>query len=153
MRNAIFTALLALGLALPQLAAAQEYGSKEEAMKLTKAAIALVDKEGFEKAKDQLMDPKGRFVDRDLYVITVDLKTGNRVSHGLNPKLVGTSYAEAVDVNGKAYGKEAMELLAGKSSGWVEYAFTDPLTKKILPKEAYIEKKGDYAFVCGVYKR
>jgi cytochrome c len=152
MHKLLLALIMALGLSVTGAQAA-EFGSKDEAVKLTKTAIALVDQDGFDKAKDTLMDPKGKFVDRDLYIIVVDIKSGSRIAHGQNPKLVGTSYADATDVNGKAYGKEAMDMLASKSSGWVEYSFTDPVSKKILPKEAYLERKGDYAFICGVYKR
>ena len=73
--------------------------------------------------------------------------------HGQNPKLVGKTYFDAVDVNGKEYGKEVMQIAAGPGTGWVSFAFKDPITGKVLPKENYVEKAGDYIYLAGVYTR
>ena len=86
-------------------ASAGEYATKDEAQALVKQAIARVAEVGMDKAKPEFMDHGGKFVDRDLYLIIID-KDGMRVVHGQNPKLVGKQYFEAVDVNGKEYGKE-----------------------------------------------
>jgi cytochrome c len=133
-------------------ASAGEYGTKDEAVALVKQAIARVSEVSFDKAKPEFMDHAGKYVDRDLYLIVVD-KAGTRVAHGQNPKLVGTSYFEAVDVNGKEYGKEVQKVAVAPGKGWVSYAFKDPITGKILPKENYIEKAGDYIYVAGVFVR
>ncbi|MGA9014338.1 MAG: cache domain-containing protein, partial [Acetobacteraceae bacterium] len=88
----------------------------------------------------------------DLYLINIG-KDGVRVVHGQNPKLVGKSYYDAVDENDKAYGKEVQQIAAGPGSGWVSFAFKDPITGKVLPKEAYVEKAGDFTYIAGVYVR
>ena len=38
---------------------------------------------------------------------------GVRVAHGQNPKLVGKTFVDAVDVNGKECGKDVMQIAAG----------------------------------------
>ena len=119
---------------------------------MVKRAIARVAEVGIVKAKAEFMDHNGRFVDRDLYLIVLD-KAGIRIAHGQEPKLVGTNYYESVDANGKEYGKEAESIIEGPGTGWVSYVFKDPITGKILPKECYIEKAGDYAYLAGVYTR
>jgi cytochrome c len=133
-------------------ASAGEFGTKDEAVALVKQAIARVAEVGMDTASKEFMDHNGKFVERDLYLIVVDTK-GVRVVHGQNPKLVGKSYDDAVDVNGKEYGKEVMQIAAGPGSGWVSFMFKDPITGKVLPKQNYIERAGNYIYLAGVYTR
>lgn len=139
-------------LQLSTAASAGEFGTKDEAMALVKKAIIHAGQVGMDKAVVDFSDPTGQWVDRDLYLIVVD-KTGNRIAHGQNRKMIGKSYAESIDVNGKAYGKEVMEASATKTSGWADYYFTDPISKKQTAKSAYWEKSGGYLFICGIYLR
>ena len=57
----------------------------------------------------------------------------------------------SVDVNGKEYGKEVQQIAAGPGTGWVSFVFKDPITGKVLPKENYVERAGDYTYLAGVY--
>ena len=118
-------------------ASAADYATKDEAVALVKQAIARSAEVGMDKAKAEFMDHGGKFVDRDLYLIVID-KDGIRVVHGQNPKLVGKTYFDAVDVNGKEYGKEVQQIAAGPGKGWFSFAFKDPITGKVLPKENYV---------------
>jgi signal transduction histidine kinase len=133
-------------------ASAGEYATKDEAVALVKQAIARVDEVGMDKAKVEFMDHGGKYVDRDLYLIVID-KEGTRVVHGQNPKLVGKAYFDAVDVNGKEYGKEVQQISTGPGKGWFTFVFKDPITGKLLPKENYVERAGDYTYLAGVYSR
>jgi cytochrome c len=133
-------------------ASSGEYATKDEAQALVQQAIARVAAVGMDKAKLEFMDHGGKFVDRDLYLIVID-KDGMRVVHGQNPKLVGKQYFEAVDVNGKEYGKEVQQISVGPGKGWFTFAFKDPITGKVLPKENYVEKAGDYTYLAGAYTR
>lgn len=141
----------AVSLGAPAPSFAEERGTKEEAVALVKRAIAYANQVGVDKALPEFSDKTSKWVDRDLYLIVVD-KTGNRIAHGQNVKMIGKSMAESVDVNGKAYGVEVMDVGFKQGSGWVDYFFTDPLTKRQAAKSAYVEKFGEYLFVCGVYK-
>ncbi len=133
-------------------ASAQEFATKEQAVALVNQAIARVAEAGMDTASKEFMDHSGKYIDRDLYLIVVDLH-GVRVVHGQNPKLIGKSYDDAVDVNGKEYGKEVMQIAAGTGIGWVSFMFKDPVTGKILPKQNYVERAGDYIYLAGVYTR
>ena len=133
-------------------ASADDYATKDQAVAMVKQAIARVAEVGMAKAQPEFMDHAGKFVDRDLYLVIID-KDGIRVVHGQNPKLVGKPYFDAVDVNGKEYGKEVMQIAAGPGKGWMSFAFKDPITGKVLPKENYVEKAGDYIYLAGVYTR
>jgi cytochrome c len=131
---------------------AAEYATKEEAVALVKSAIARVHEVGMDQAKAEFMDHSGKFVDRDLYLIVI-AKDGIRVVHGQNPKLVGKQYFESVDVNGYEYGKAVEQIVQGPGTGWISFAFKDPITGKVLPKQNYVERAGDYTYLAGVYQR
>jgi signal transduction histidine kinase len=40
-----------------------------------------------------------------------------------------------------------------KGSGWSDYKWTNPVTKKIDPKSTYFQKVDDVILGCGVYKQ
>ena len=147
---AIAALCIAYVIAVP--ASAGDFGTKDEAVALVKRAIERVGEVGFEAAKPEFLDRNGKYVDRDLYLIMVD-KDGTRIVHGQNPKLIGKTYVDAVDVNGKEYGKEVMRIAAGPGTGWVAFMFKDPISGKVLPKENYVERAGDYIYLSGVYTR
>ncbi len=93
-----------------------------------------------------------RYVDRDLYPTVVDM-TAKMLAHGANNRMVGKELIDFKDPDGKEFYKERVELANSKGKFWQDYKFTDPETKKLLPKEAYCEK-ADAVIVCaGVYKR
>lgn len=151
LRKLIFIAAL-VTLPISQAFAASEFGTKEEAMALVEKAETLLKSAGRDKAVADLTANPKEFVDRDLYLTLAD-EQGVRIYHGQNPKLVGKSIAEAVDVNGKAYGKEMMEIAKSPEGGWVDYSFKDPVTKKVLEKTSYVKVVDGVIIVCGIYKR
>ncbi|MGA3398351.1 MAG: cache domain-containing protein [Acetobacteraceae bacterium] len=146
--------LALLGLLLPcaDPTCAGEFATKDEAVTLVKQAIARTAEIGMDKAKVEFMDHAGKFIDRDLYLIILD-RDGIRVVHGQNPKLVGKTYFDAIDVNGVEYGKLVQQIASGPGKGWFNFSFKDPITGKVLPKENYVETAGDYTFIAGVYQR
>jgi len=48
--------------------------------------------------------------------------------------------------------KERIALVKAKGKGWQDYKFTNPVSKKIEGKTAYIELCDGMIFGCGVYK-
>jgi len=106
---------------------------------------------GKEKAVAEFNKADGLFIDRDLYVFAMNMD-GIRLAHGKNQKLVGLSIADFKDVDDKPYGKEIMDLGKGAGSGWVDYKFTDPVTKKIGEKTSYVQREGDVIIAAGAYK-
>jgi cytochrome c len=119
-------------------ASANEFGTKDEAVALVKRAIVRVREVGFDSAKVEMMDRNGKFFDRDIYMVMVDM---------------GGTRVDAVDVTGKEYGKDVMRIATGPGNGWVSFMFKDPITGKVLPKENYVERSGDYIYLAGVYTR
>lgn len=131
---------------------AGEFGTKEEAEALVKKAISMIKAEGKDKAFAEINNPKGKFVDRDLYIFVYDMN-GKCVAHGFNPKMIGKDLMEMKDADGRYFVKERIEIAKTKGKGWQDYKFTNPLSKKIEMKTAYIEKVDDLIVGCGVYKK
>ena len=130
---------------------AGEFGSRDEAKAMVERAAAFYKANGKEKSLAEFGNPKGQFIDRDLYLIIYG-GDGVRLAHPYNPKLVGKSALDIVDFDGKPYGKEMIDLANSKGSGWVDYKFTDPTTKKLSDKSTYLLKVDDIIIACGVYK-
>ena len=131
---------------------AGEFGTAAEAEALVKKAITQIKADGKDKAFAEINNPKGKFVDRDLYVFVYDLK-GVCVAHGFNQKMIGKDLSGMKDIDGKSYVKERIEIAKTKGNGWQDYKFTDPVSKKIEQKSAYIEKVEEFIVGCGIYKR
>jgi cytochrome c len=131
---------------------AAQFGTAAEAEAMVKKAVQLIKTEGKEKAFLEINNPKGKFVDRDLYIFVYDT-SGKCVSHGFNQKMIGKDLVEMKDPDGKYFVKERIEIAKTKGKGWQDYKFTDPITKKLEPKSAYIEKIDDLIVGCGIYKR
>lgn len=134
------------------LADAGDRGTKEEAQAMVKKAGEYIKANGAEKAYAEFSKPDGQFHDRDLYVVVYDL-TGKCVAHGSNPKLVGKDMIDMQDSDGKYYIKERVELAKTKTDFWQDYKFSDPISKKISPKQTYCEHVGDTAVCTGIYKQ
>jgi cytochrome c len=144
-------ALLIAGLILPVVAIAAERATKPEAQAMVKKAVAYIKANGTEKAYKEFTSKNAEFIDRDLYVVVYDLD-GNCLAHGANQKMVGQDLSEAQDVDGKFYIKERLELAKKNQTFWQDYKFTNPVTKKVEPKEMYCEVLGKTAVCGGIYK-
>lgn len=131
--------------------AAEKRGTAKEAENMVKKAIAMYKAKGKDATFAEINNPKGQFTDRDLYVFVYDI-TGKVMAHGQNLKMIGKELIDMKDADGKAFVKERIEIAKGKGSGWQDYKFTDPLTKKIDDKRAYVERHEDLIFGSGIYK-
>jgi cytochrome c len=126
-------------------------GTPAEAEAMVKKAIAFMKANGKDKAFAEISNSKGQFIDRDLYVFVYDMN-GKCVAHGFNQKMIGKDLIEMKDPDGKFYVKERIDIAKTKGKGIQNYKFTNPESKKIEDKAAYIEKSDDYIFGCGAYK-
>jgi len=133
-------------------ALASDYGTPAEAEKMVKKAVAFLKANGKDKAFAEFNNPKGQFTDRDLYIFVYDL-SGKCVAHGFNQKMIGKDLVEMKDPDGKFFVKERIEIAKSKGSGWQDYKFTNPVTKKLELKTAFVEKYEDLIVGCGAYKK
>jgi signal transduction histidine kinase len=151
--NRVFSFLAAAFLALASFTAAAQdakRASEAEAQAMVKKAIEYYKKHGREKAIAEFNKNPGTFVDRDLYV-TLYTPNADALAH-INPKMVGKNMMELRDGNGKYHIKERMEAAKVANSGWQDFTFFNPVSKKIEPKRMYWEKHDGLIFACGAYK-
>lgn len=147
MRKALAMAVVAL---LASVAAgAGDKGSPEEAKAMLDKAVAAM-KADEAKALASFNDPKGGFVDRDLYVFCFD-KDGKITASGGNPAMVGTDTKTLKDPDGKAIGAE-MVALAAKGGGTIEYKWMSPATKQVASKVSFVKPAGSQTCGVGAYK-
>jgi signal transduction histidine kinase len=66
--------------------------------------------------------------------------------------LVGNNLIDMLDIDGKPYIKERIDLAKSKGTFWQDYKFTNPTTKKIEPKSMYCEKVDELVACAGIYK-
>jgi hypothetical protein len=133
----------------PLPASAAERGTAEEAQALVEKAIARYKEVGAQQAFDEISDPEGPFVDRDLYIFVVG-PDGKVVAHGADPSRVGETLVGLRDADGKAFGDEI--IAASAEGNWVDYKFENFTNGRIENKSSFVKKVDDYVFGCGYYK-
>lgn len=146
--------VLALSAALtPTLVFAQTKATAAEATAMVKKGIVAIKASGKEHDKlfAEVTAKDAKWADRDLYLVVYAMD-GTVKAHGANAKLVGNNLMDMLDIDGKPYIKERIELAKSKGSFWQDYKFTNPTTKKIEPKSMYCEKVDELVACAGIYK-
>lgn len=141
----------AILLTLSSAFAQESRATRTDAERMVRKGVEFLKKNGKEKATKEITAPSRTFVDRDLYLVIYDT-SGNCVAHGQNSRQAGMSLIDAKDADGKLFVKERVDLAKSQGKFWQDYKFTDPLSKKVLPKQMYCEKEGDMIVCGGVYK-
>lgn len=135
-------------------ACAAERGTADEASALVKKAVAHLKANGKEKAFAAFNDPKGQFVDRDLYIFVYDMQGTNlSIGNGNAGKMVGKNLIDMRDTDGKYIIKSFIETANSKGKGWIDYKWPNPVTKAVESKSSYIEKVDDVIVGAGIYKQ
>jgi cytochrome c len=133
------------------LAHAAEFGNAKEAEAMVAKAVQHIKTVGADKAYADFTNKAPGWTDRDLYVVVYDFK-GKALAHGQNAKQVGKDLIDMMDADGKEFVKERVKLAQEKGKFWQDYKFTDPVTKKVLPKSTYCERAAETAVCVGIYK-
>lgn len=154
MRASLFKFIAAALLAIPFHAAvaADEHATREEAVAFVKKAIAYIKQNGKEKAIAEFGNQQGQFIDRELYIVALDLN-GVVLASGGNPKLAGKALLDIKDGNGKQFVREEIEVAKTKGKGWVDFEWVNPVNKKIEPRSVYLERVDDYLVLSGIYRQ
>lgn len=118
---------------------AQQAGTRDEAKAMVDSAVEHVKRVGPEIAFRDFTTDKAQWTKKDLYVMAYDAK-GTVVGHGANEKLIGKNLIELRDPNGKLLIKALTDTAMIHGSGWVEYEWPHPLTKRIESKSTYVRK-------------
>lgn len=149
LRRALLSVPLAVALSFAAMpAGAADRGSKDEAVAMVNAAFDHIKKAGLETAAADFTTDKAHWANKDLYVFVFDAD-GVFLSHGANAKLVGRNMANMKDANGKAI-FPAMKDVAAKGTGWVDYDWAHPQSKKVEGKSTYVRATPDGKGLIGV---
>lgn len=124
---------------------------QDEAKAMVEKAIAFYKANGKDKAFAEINNPKGQFTKGELYIFVYDM-TGKCVAHGFNKSMIGLDLSNMKDPDGKFFVKERLEIAKTKGKGWQDYKFTNPTSKKMEQKSAWVERVDDFIFGCGAYK-
>jgi len=156
MKSLTTACTLALALAataLPVVAYAQSKATAADATAMVKKGVAAIKGAGAsaDKIYKEVNSKDPKWVDRDLYLVVYGLD-GTVRAHGANAKLVGENLIDMLDIDGKPYVKERVDLAKSKGTFWQDYKFTNPTSKKIEPKSMYCERQDDMAVCAGIYK-
>lgn len=146
-----FFAVAAVSLVCYPGFAADDFASPKEAESMVAKAVKAVTTDKATTLQEITAKDK-KWIDMDLYPVVYDIN-GVCIAHGQNPKQVGKDLIDLADADGKEFIKERVALAKSKGKFWQDYKFTDPVTKKVLPKSAYCEKTGELIVCAGVYKR
>lgn len=130
--------------------AAEGRASLEEAQAMMNKAVAYLKKNGIDKMVAEVNQPKGQFVDRDLYVSLMDSKNIN-LAHGANQKMVGKDLSELRDADGTYITRQRNEVLKTANTGSIKYRFVNPVSGKVEPKTMFFTKVDGYVVSCGAY--
>jgi cytochrome c len=127
------------------------YANQNDAKALAEKAATFVKANCKEKGLAELSKPKGQFDKGELYVFAYDMKA-TVIAHPKNSKLIGKNLLEVPDNDGRYFRKEAVEIAKTKGTGWVDYKYLNPETKKVEHKTTYVMKVDDMILACGAYK-
>ncbi len=143
---------LTIGLA-PNLACADTKATAAEATAMVKKGVTAIKAGGkdHDKLYTEITAKDAKWADRDLYLVVYGMD-GSVKAHGANAKLVGNNLMDMLDIDGKPYIKERIDLAKSKGSFWQDYKFTNPTSKKIEPKSMYCEKVEELVACAGIYK-
>ena len=126
-------------------------GSPADAQKMVIKAAAYLKTEGKEKAFKEFCNTQGQFRKGELYVFVLDMKA-DILAHGCKRKMIGKGSFDLTDPDGKYFLKEIVDIAKSKESGWVNYKWTNPMTKKVEQKTTYFQKVDDVILCSGAYK-
>lgn len=119
----------------------------DEAKALSERASAYIKQVGEDKAFSDFTRPDGGFTQGELYVFCYDHDGVNK-AHGANAAFVGKNLLHIKDPDGKEVNSEIVKLGFEQGTGWIDFKWPNPVTKKIQQKSAYIMRTN--AVVCGV---
>lgn len=152
MKKFLHAGLCAATFLMSCVAGAADLGTADEATAMVKKAVTYLKANGKEKTLAEVSNPKGQFVDRDLYISVYDMN-GNVLAHGANAKLIGKDVSGLKDADGKEFIKDILAKAKSAGKGNADYKWPNPVSKEIQSKTVYFEKADDMVISSGYYKK
>ena len=131
-------------------ASAWAQATPQDAEAWVKKAVEYYKANGKEKALAEFNNPSGQFKKGDLYIYVLDMN-GKMLAHP-NAQLCGQDFMVKKDADGKLFAADMVKMAKEKGSGWVDYKWENPTTKKVEAKIVYFEKVDDLIIAAGAYK-
>jgi signal transduction histidine kinase len=129
--------------------------SPAQAENLVKHAVAYAKQNTMAKLIEQTNQADGRFhvgLGSQLYIFIYD-QNGVCKGIGFNTlATVGANRMEWKDPDGKLVFHEMVKVVKAKGSGWVDYKYLDPISKKVEQKTSYVELVEGMIVGAGIYK-
>ena len=126
--------------------------SREKAVAMVKRAGAHLRRHGAARALADFSDPRGAFVEGDLYIVVLD-DSGVVRANGGNQAIIGQNDWEATDADGKKHTQELVRTARERGLGWVDYRWPNPKKGgKVERKSTYCELVEGLVVGCGVYR-
>jgi cytochrome c len=153
----VITLVLSLAnlFAMIAVATAESGHSQDQVKAFVQKAADYMKSEGKEKAFAAFSDPKGAFVDGDLYIVAQDAADGKftMLAHGANKALIGKPQVDTKDAEGRAFNRDIIAALTKDGDEfWTTYLWVNFATKKIARKKSYFLRVGDVVLGAGIYE-
>ncbi|HZX31856.1 MAG TPA: cache domain-containing protein [Rhodocyclaceae bacterium] len=150
MHNRLIVSLFAAGFAsVAGNALAADHCSANEAKAMADKAVAAVKSLGADKAFaefSQKDNPAWHNKDCYVFVVKYDGMVG---AHGGNAALVGKNVLDMKDADGQPFQKLMIDK-AKTGSGWVDYKWSNPVSKEISAKSSYVQPLPGLNALAGV---
>lgn len=125
-------------------------GSADEAIAMVERGLAHLQQVGREQALADFHVPDSEFIDRDLYIFSLD-RQGIYAAFGARPSMIGQSYSAVPGLEEGFITK--LWAVADAGGGWVQYEVINPATDEIMHKESYVQVAPDGTLLgCGIYR-
>ncbi len=120
---------------------------------LVDKAYKFCEEKGLDACIKAFNEKDKRFTKGPLYVF-VSKFSGVAIAHGGNSKLIGKDLSKVKSPSGIYPGVEMAKIAKEKGSGWLDYKWSHPVTKKIADKTTYVKrfKDTDVFIASGYYK-
>ncbi|TXT40843.1 MAG: methyl-accepting chemotaxis protein [Comamonadaceae bacterium] len=126
-------------------------GTADQARQLVFNALEHLRRAGYEQAVRDFHNPKGAFIDRDMYIFIFD-RAGYYVVHGSMPEKDGTDLRAIAGLNAQKLVDDAWAVCDEDEGGWVNYTITNPVTREVQAKTSYVIPLDDKRLMgCGCY--
>ncbi|HOW82836.1 MAG TPA: cache domain-containing protein [Spirochaetota bacterium] len=127
-------------------------GEREKAIAFGDQAAAYYKANG-EKKFGEAVNVKGMFKEGELYAWALKTDFSTIASAFAHPSaaLRDKNFIDLKDANGKSFIREILKVAQEKGTGWLDYMWTEPVSKKIKPKHTYIIRVNDVIILSGYY--
>lgn len=145
----LYVMALALVLGMASVAAADKAKDSEA---LVDKCLIMFKEKGKETTVAAIKDPKGPFVNGELYIFCLSLDN-IMVAHPHDKNLRGMNMTSVKDTAGNHFFVRFKEIAHNPGSGWVEYMWHKPGESTPSPKRAFLKRvpEEDLYVGCGYY--